>query len=249
MLCAIGVWGRFHHLSQSLQQQICWGSCTGAVLRNLKQEIHVGKRSGPVNNSRHECRYLRAHAIVSLRLSHSLLDSNVVFKAMHKPVTQMQCHHKPANNDGSLPARHQPRHIVHNNRFSEDCAIQNVSDGAIWTPPHLLEFELLHSCLIWCNCGAFDAHSICLRHACHRCNGFASDANTCQTCLCSVIQDKQDYTVCYTRTHATVSMHALCVLDNCNSRNRSADSQLAHSYAWHSAYEYLKACLCQCMLK
>jgi len=74
-------------------------------------------------------------------------------------------------------------------------------------------------------------------------------ANTCQTCLCSVIQDKQDYTVCYTRTHATVSMHALCVLDNCNSRNRSADSQLAHSYAWHSAYEYLKVCLCQCMLK
>ena len=89
-------------------------------------------------NSRHKCRCLHMHAVVSLRLSHSVFKSNVVSKDMHKSVTQMQGHHKPANYNGSLPARHQPRHIVHHDRFSEDCAIQNVPYGAIWTPPHLL---------------------------------------------------------------------------------------------------------------
>ena len=161
-----------------------------------------------MNNSRHKCRCLHAHALVSLRLSHNVFNSNVVSKDMQERVTEM---HQPANNDGSLPARHQPRHIVHNYRFSEDCAIQNVSDGAIWTPPHLLQFELLHSCLIWCDCGAFDSHSVCLHRACHRCNDVARDANARQTCLCSVKKGKQDYTIHYRRTHAKVSMYVLCI--------------------------------------
>ena len=75
----------------------------------------------------------------------------------------------PANHDGLLPAWHQTRHIVYNNGLSENSAVQNVTDGAVGASPHLLQLELLHSRLIWCDGCALDAHPIGLqpRHKRH----------------------------------------------------------------------------------
>ena len=58
MLCAIGVWGGYHHLSQPLQQQICCKGCTYAMQGNLRQQVHVGKTSGPVNKQQAQVQVL-----------------------------------------------------------------------------------------------------------------------------------------------------------------------------------------------
>jgi len=97
----------------------------------------VGKTSGSFDKQQAQVQVLMCSRTHELETQSQVFISNAAFKDMHKSVNEMQGHHKPANYDGSLPARHQPRYIVHHNRFSEDCAIQDVSDGAIWTPPHL----------------------------------------------------------------------------------------------------------------
>lgn len=63
-----------------------------------------------------------------------------------------------AYNDGLLPTRNQSRHILDDYGLSEDSAIEDIADGSIRALPHLLQLELLYTCLIRSNCGTLDAH-------------------------------------------------------------------------------------------
>ena len=69
---------------------------------------------------------------------------------------------RPADHDGLLPARDQPGDVLHNNGFSEHCAVEDVSDGAIGGDPHLLEAKLLDSALIRSDGCTLDANSVLL---------------------------------------------------------------------------------------
>ena len=42
------------------------------------------------------------------------------------------------------------------------CDIQDVSDGAVWRQPHLLELELLDALFIWGDCRAFYTNRVLL---------------------------------------------------------------------------------------
>lgn len=66
----------------------------------------------------------------------------------------------PANDDGLGPARHQARDVLAQDGPSEHCASQDVTDGAVGRTPHLLQLELLHALLVWCDGGALDAHVV-----------------------------------------------------------------------------------------
>lgn len=56
-----------------------------------------------------------------------------------------------ANDNGFHPSRHQPGNVLADNGLSEDSATEDVSNCAIGRLPHLLQLELLHSLLIWCD--------------------------------------------------------------------------------------------------
>ena len=61
-----------------------------------------------------------------------------------------------ANNDWLFPARDESGDVADDNGFSEDGAIEDVSDGSIGTLPHFLELELLNSGLIRGDGGTLD---------------------------------------------------------------------------------------------
>lgn len=92
-----------------------------------------------------------------------------------------------ADNDGVLPARDQTGDARNDNRFAEDGSSKDITDSTVRRQPHctillarnpadmleseamrtLLQFEFLHSLLIGCDGGAFDANRVLL-------NGFSS---------------------------------------------------------------------------
>lgn len=47
-----------------------------------------------------------------------------------------------ADGDGLRPARHQPGNVLADDWLTEDCASQDVPDGAVGALPHLLQLEL-----------------------------------------------------------------------------------------------------------
>ena len=53
-----------------------------------------------------------------------------------------------ADDDRLGPARHEPRHVLADDRLAEDHAAEDVADGAVRRPPHLLEVELLHPAFV-----------------------------------------------------------------------------------------------------
>ena len=63
-----------------------------------------------------------------------------------------------ADNDGLLPARNQSWDVLDDDRLAEDGAVKDVTDGAIGTLPHFLEFELFDACFIRSDGGALDAN-------------------------------------------------------------------------------------------
>ncbi len=62
-----------------------------------------------------------------------------------------------ANHDGVLPAGDGLGDTVEDDRLTEDGAAQDVTNGAVRAPPHLLELELLHARLVGGNGRALDA--------------------------------------------------------------------------------------------
>ncbi|KAL0624478.1 Serine/threonine-protein kinase Nek4 [Plecturocebus cupreus] len=62
--------------------------------------------------------------------------------------------------DGFYPSTHKPGDIFADNGFSEDCATQNISYGAIWRFPHLFQLELLNPLFIRGDSGTFDANVV-----------------------------------------------------------------------------------------
>ena len=62
-----------------------------------------------------------------------------------------------ADDDRLGPARHQPRHVLADDRLAEHHAAEDVADGAVRRLPHLLEAEFLHPGLVRGDGGAFDA--------------------------------------------------------------------------------------------
>lgn len=47
-----------------------------------------------------------------------------------------------ANSDGLCPARNKPGNVLADDWLTEDCAAQDVPDGAVGTLPHLLQAKL-----------------------------------------------------------------------------------------------------------
>ena len=60
-----------------------------------------------------------------------------------------------ADDDRLGPARHQPGHVLADDRLAEDHPAEDVADRAVRRPPHLLEAELLHPHLVRRDGGAF----------------------------------------------------------------------------------------------
>ena len=67
-----------------------------------------------------------------------------------------------ADDDRLIPMRHQARDILTDDRLPEDGAVEDVADGAVRAPPHLLELELGHPRLVRGDRGAFHADAILL---------------------------------------------------------------------------------------
>src|SRR3984957_2865110 len=67
-----------------------------------------------------------------------------------------------ADEDGLGPAGHEPRDAGPHDRLAEDDAAQDVADGAVRRPPHLLQPELGHPVLVRRDRGALDAHAVAL---------------------------------------------------------------------------------------
>ena len=61
-----------------------------------------------------------------------------------------------ADDDRLGPARHQPRHVLADDRLAEDHAAQDVADGAVRRAIHLVQIEFLHPSLVRRDGGAFD---------------------------------------------------------------------------------------------
>ena len=76
-----------------------------------------------------------------------------------------------ANDDGLLPSWDQLRDIFDHDGFSEDSAVEDISDGSVGALPHLLEFEFLDSGIIGGDGGALDAYFALLDGFC----GFNGD--------------------------------------------------------------------------
>lgn len=68
----------------------------------------------------------------------------------------------PADDDGLGPARHQAGDVLADDGLPEHGASQDVTDGAVGRPPHLLEVELLHAFLVRRDGGTLDAHAVFL---------------------------------------------------------------------------------------
>ena len=66
------------------------------------------------------------------------------------------------NHDGFLPSWDQSWNIFDYDRFSEDGAIKNVTDGAVGTLPHLFQLELLYPCLVRSDSSTFYAYFVLL---------------------------------------------------------------------------------------
>lgn len=66
----------------------------------------------------------------------------------------------PADDDGLHPARHQTGDVATDDRLPEHGASKDVPDGSIWRTPHLLQLELLHTLLVWCDGGTLDAYVV-----------------------------------------------------------------------------------------
>ena len=67
-----------------------------------------------------------------------------------------------ADHDRLGPARHQPRHVLADDRLAEDRAADDVADRAVGRPPHLLEVELLHARLVGRDGGALHGDAVLL---------------------------------------------------------------------------------------
>jgi hypothetical protein len=62
--------------------------------------------------------------------------------------------------DGGCPVGNQAWYIGANNGLTKNGAIENVTDGAVGTFPHLLEAEFFYPCFIGCDGRALDANPI-----------------------------------------------------------------------------------------
>ena len=62
-----------------------------------------------------------------------------------------------ADDDRLGPARHQPRHVLADDRLAEHHTAQDVSNGAVRRFPHFLQAEFLHPAFVRGDGGAFDA--------------------------------------------------------------------------------------------
>jgi hypothetical protein len=67
-----------------------------------------------------------------------------------------------ADHDGLDPAGDDAGDVGDDDGLAKDRAVQDVADGPIGGPPHLLELELLHALLVRRDGGAFDAHVVLL---------------------------------------------------------------------------------------
>ena len=62
------------------------------------------------------------------------------------------------NNDWGSPSWDASWNVGNHNWLSKYCSIKDVSNGSIWTSPHLLQIEFLNSSLIWSDGGTFDCN-------------------------------------------------------------------------------------------
>ena len=67
-----------------------------------------------------------------------------------------------SNDDWRGPSWNASWDVRDDNWLSEDSSIEDVSDGSVWTSPHLLQIELLDSCLVWGDGGALDGDLVLL---------------------------------------------------------------------------------------
>src|SRR5690606_297636 len=67
-----------------------------------------------------------------------------------------------ADDDRLGPAGDQPRHVGADDRLAEDHAAEDVADGAVGRPPHLLETELLDPGLVGGDGRALDTDAVLL---------------------------------------------------------------------------------------
>ena len=63
-----------------------------------------------------------------------------------------------SNNNGFFPSWNQSRNVIHDNGFSEDSTVENVSDRTIGAFPHFFEIEFLDSSFIRSDCGALNTN-------------------------------------------------------------------------------------------
>lgn len=61
------------------------------------------------------------------------------------------------DDDGLFPLGDEEGDVFAENRLSENCAVEVVSDGAVGGLPHLFQVEFLDSGLVRSDCGAFDS--------------------------------------------------------------------------------------------
>lgn len=87
----------------------------------------------------------------------------------------------PAHHNGLLPARDNTGDVADNDGLPEDCAIENVANGAVGAQPHLLQVKFLYTRLVWCNGGALYAHTHPL-HAKAKPSSSSSPRTATQTC-------------------------------------------------------------------
>lgn len=67
-----------------------------------------------------------------------------------------------SDDDWLDPAWYATRNIIDDDGLSEDGTVENVSDGAVWTLPHLLQVKLLDSALVWGDGSALDSNLMLL---------------------------------------------------------------------------------------
>ena len=64
-----------------------------------------------------------------------------------------------ADHDRVRPSRHQPRHVLADDRLAKDRPVQLVADRPVRRLPHLLEAEFLDPRLVGCDGGALDPNA------------------------------------------------------------------------------------------
>jgi hypothetical protein len=65
-----------------------------------------------------------------------------------------------------FPARNESWNVANYDGLSKYGSIEDISDGSIWTFPHLFQLELFDSCLIWGDCSALDSNLALLDSFC-----------------------------------------------------------------------------------